>query len=380
MFELPSVNALHQVPPFVVFIFFSLAWLIQMIYYWALYSRLSFYKDKARDSELKPVSVIICAKNEYQNLLNNLPLILEQDHPDYEVIVVNDASDDDSVELLQSLSKKYHHLRIFDLERNLNFFSGKKFPLSLGIKSARHDIILLTDADCRPASAQWIRKMQARYDDNTEIVLGYGAYQRTVGLLNQLIRYDAFLVAMQYLSYALAGIPYMGVGRNLSYKRELFYHAKGFTSHYKLKSGDDDLFIHHVAQKANTRIEISTGSHTVSKAKSSFIHWVIQKRRHYTTAQYYRPVFKVLLSLAYISKLLLYLSFIVLMILKYHWLIVMIAFAVFFLSHWVLLALTANKLKERDLAVLSPVLEIFLLALIPVIYFSNLLIKQERWK
>lgn len=380
MFELPSVNAIHQVPLFVVFTLFFLAWLIQMIYYWGLYSRLSFYKDKTPDASPEPVSVVICAKNEYQNLLHNLPPVLEQDYPEYEVIVVNDASDDDSIELLQSLSKKYHHLRIFDLERNLNFFSGKKFPLSLGIKSARHDIILLTDADCRPASPQWIKTMQAKYDGKTEIVLGYGAYQREGGVLNQLIRYDAFLVAMQYLSFALAGNPYMGVGRNLSYKRELFYRAKGFTSHYKLKSGDDDLFVNRVAQQANTRIEISPLSHTVSKAKSSFIHWVVQKRRHYTTARYYRPVFKFLLSLAYISKLLLYLSFIVLMVLKYHWLIVLVAFSVFFLSHWILVALSANKMKEGDLAVLSPVSEIVLLALIPVIYFSNLLIKQEKWK
>lgn len=379
MLEFPSETTILQIIPFAVFILFGLAWIIQMIFYWYLYSRLAFYRERPGTGEQKPVSVIICAKNEYQNLLHNLPAILEQDYPDYEVIVVNDASDDDSIELLHSFTKKYPHLRIFDLEKNLNFFSGKKFPLSLGIKSARHDIVLLTDADCKPGSPHWISNMQGRFDDKAEIVLGYGAYKRTVGLLNQLIRYDAFLVAVQYLSFALAGKPYMGVGRNLSYKKDLFYKAKGFTSHYRLKSGDDDLFINRVAKKRNTRVEIKPESHTISRAKSSFIHWVIQKRRHYTTAGHYKPVFKFLLSLAYLSKLILYLSFFALLILNYNFLVVIAAFAVFFLVHWIILGLSANKMGETDLAVLSPILEVFLLALIPVIYFSNMVVKQERW-
>jgi glycosyltransferase involved in cell wall biosynthesis len=380
MFEFPLETTLIQILPFAVFTLFGLCWIIQMIYYWALFSRLAFYKAKPKETALQPVSVIICAKNEYQNLLKNLPAVLEQDYPDYEVIVVNDASDDDSIELLNSFTRKYKHLRIFDLERNLNFFSGKKFPLSLGIKSAKNEIILLTDADCKPSSPNWIRTMVANYTDKTEIVLGYGTYRKTVGFLNQLIRYDAFLVAMQYMSFALAGKPYMGVGRNLSYKRELFYKAGGFTSHYKLKSGDDDLFINRAASKGNTRIEISPDAHTISIAKASLVQWILQKRRHYTTAKYYRPVFKFWLSLNYISKLLLYLSFVALLILNYNLLIALIAFSVFFTSHWVILAFSTNKMRENDLAVLSPLLEILVLALSPVIYFSNLIIKQEKWK
>jgi cellulose synthase/poly-beta-1,6-N-acetylglucosamine synthase-like glycosyltransferase len=380
MFEFPSEATILQILPFAVFILFGLTWLIQMIYYWFLYSRLAFYREKPKDDTLRPVSVIICAKNEYQNLLHNLPLVLEQDYPEYEVIVVNDASDDDSIELLNSFSRKYKHLRIFDLERNLNFFSGKKFPLSLGIKSAQHEIILLTDADCQPSSPQWIRKMQANYNDRTEVVLGYGAYKKTVGFLNQLIRYDSFLVAMQYFSFALAGSPYMGVGRNLSYKRQLFYSVKGFISHYKLKSGDDDLFINRAANRRNTRIEISPEAQTVSTAKASLVQWILQKRRHYTTARYYRPGYKFLLTLGYISKLFLYLSFVTLLIINYNLLIVLIVFAVYFISHWIILAMSTNKMRENDLAVLSPILEIILLALSPVIYFSNVIIKQEKWK
>lgn len=380
MIEFPLEPSVKELLPFAVFILFGITWLIQMIYYWVVFSRLAFYRRKVTPVDLPPVSVIICAKNEYQNLLHNLPLVLEQEYPDYEVIVVNDASDDDSIELLNSLTRKYKHLRIFDLEQNLNFFSGKKFPLSLGIKSARYEVLLLTDADCKPASPQWIRTMVENYGPRTEIVLGYGTYRKTVGFLNQVIRYDAFLVAMQYLSFALAGIPYMGVGRNLSYKKSLFYHTKGFISHYKLKSGDDDLFINRVAKRKNTRIEISPDAHTISTAKASLVQWFLQKRRHYTTAKYYRPAFKFLLSLNYFSKLLLYLSFIALMILKYNWLVSLIAFSVFFISHWIILGMSTNKMKENDLAVMSPILEVVMLVLSPFIYISNLIYKQERWK
>jgi uncharacterized membrane protein YagU involved in acid resistance len=147
-----------------------------------------------------------------------------------------------------------------------------------------------------------------------------------------------------------------------------------------LKSGDDDLFINRAANRGNTRIEISPESHTVSRAKASLVQWIIQKRRHYSTAQYYRPAFKFLLSLSYISKLLLYLSFVALMVLNFNWLITLIAFSVFFASHWVLLALSTNKMKENDLAVLSPILEVLVLVLSPVIYFSTILFKQEKWK
>ena len=157
MFQYPLETSIREILPFGVFALFGVVFIIQMLYYWVIYARLAFYKDKSPlSSEVKPVSVVICARNEYQNLINNLPLIMEQDYPEYEVVVVNDSSDDDSIELLNAFAKEYKHLKIFDLERNLNFFSGKKFPLSLGIKSARYDIVLLTDADCKPSGKDWL--------------------------------------------------------------------------------------------------------------------------------------------------------------------------------------------------------------------------------
>ncbi len=380
MFKLPSETNIHEILPFAILVIFGVALIIQLLYYWIIYSRLAFYKAKGADPVEKPVTVVISARNEFQNLMHNLPGILEQDYPEYEVVVVNDSSDDDSLELLQSLAKDYPRLRIFNLEQNLNFFSGKKFPLSLGIKSAKYDQVLLTDADCKPNSPVWIRNMQSRFGNGKAIVIGYGPYAKKKSLLNAMIRYDAFISGMQYLSYALAGMPYMGVGRNLMYDRQLFYKSKGFISHYRLSSGDDDLFINAVANSENTTIEIDPSSHMLSSAKSSLPQWLYQKKRHYTTAKYYRPKFKFLLSLNYLSKFISYALLPVLLIWNYNFFWVLGAFGFFFLNHMLFLQLCANKLNEKDLVWLSPLLEVILLVLSPLLYFTNVLVKPDRWK
>ena len=194
----------------ILFFIFSISAFIQLIYYWVLFSRLAFYRAKSRKRTKEPVSVVICAKDEYENLQTNLPLILEQDYKEFEVVVVNDASEDDTAELLTDLSLKYKNLKIVDIKADLNFFKGKKFPLSIGIKSAKNDIILLTDADCKPESKNWISHMQSAFTGDKKIVLSYGAYEKKKGILNKIIRFDTLHIAIQYLSYALAGIPYMG--------------------------------------------------------------------------------------------------------------------------------------------------------------------------
>jgi len=293
--------------------------------------------------------------------------------------VVNDASEDDSIDILNSYAKKYPHLKIFNLEQDLNFFTGKKFPLALGIKSAAYDVVLLSDADCKPAGPDWISGMVGRFGEKTGIVLGYGPYARGKSILNKLIRYDAFLTAFNYLSFAMAGMPYMGVGRNLAYRKELFYQAGGFTSHYRLPSGDDDLFINSVARRRNTRVEISKGTRTYSIAKNKFGNWLRQKKRHYTTANYYKKRFKFLLSLNFATRFLVILSFITLAILNYNFMISSAALGFLFLSHMLITGLSCGRLGEKDLIALSPFLEAVFLLLYPLVYLSNAFIKPDKW-
>ncbi|MEI9942709.1 MAG: glycosyltransferase [Chitinophagaceae bacterium] len=207
---------------------------------------------------------------------------------------------------LQELKKKFKSLNVVELTQEAKLISGKKYPLSIGIREAKYEILLLTDADCVPASEFWIEKMQSAYDEKTEIVLGYGAYHKTSGLLNKLIRFETFHTALQYLSYAMAGMPYMGVGRNLSYKKDLFLRNKGFASINHIPSGDDDLFVNKVATKTNTAVMIDSDAVTRSIPKTTWKDWLKQKSRHYTTARFYKPVHKFLLGVYFFSQFLFY--------------------------------------------------------------------------
>jgi len=284
----PSFLSPDELIRILVAVYFA-AVFIQLVYYWVIFGRFAFYRDKKSvKGNLEPVSVVISAKNEFPNLKKNLPLILTQDYHEYEVVVVNDASDDETIFLLEDLQREYSHLKVVNITQDLNFFKGKKFPLALGIKSAKHENLLLTDADCSPAGSEWIGKMADNFTNEKEIILGYGKYYEEPGILNKIIRFETAFTAIQYLSFALSGMPYMGVGRNLAYKKTLFLKNKGFISHYNVSSGDDDLFVNRVANRRNTGIEVIKESFTLSPPKRSFKTWWKQKRRHISAGKYYK--------------------------------------------------------------------------------------------
>jgi len=357
------------------------ALLIQLIYYWLIFSRLAFYNSAKRPvSETKPpVSVIICAKNEYHNLVRFLPKVLEQDYPEFEVVVVNDASDDDTFYLLRELADKYPALKLVNITQNLNFFTGKKFPLSIGIKSAKYDLILLTDADCLPAGPGWIESMQSVFTGKTAIALGYGAYAPQPGLLNLIIRFDTLMVAIQYMSLALAGMPYMGVGRNLAYRKSLFFDVGGFVKHYKITSGDDDLFINQVAHGSNTRIQPLIESHTYSRSKQTFASWLRQKKRHLTTGRFYRPGHKLVLGLFTFSQLLFIGLLIALAILKVDWMLLSGIFTLRLISQLIIIKKSMIRLNEKHFLLLSPLFEIGLMLINLLLGFSGLFSKKTQW-
>lgn len=364
-------------------ILFMLVALIQLAYYWYFFSRIAFYQPGRRTGFEGPVSVVISARNEYDNLKKNLPLILEQDYPEFEVVVVNDGSDDDTEQLFKELKAKYKHLTAINLLDSVNFFKGKKLPLSVGIKSAKYEKLLLTDADCYPRSPHWIRRMADHFSDDKLIVLGYGAYEKRPGYLNKLIRLDTLMVAMQYGGFALAGLPYMGVGRNLAYDRKLFYRAKGFTRHYRILSGDDDLFINQVAGAGNTSLEISPQSHTLSVPKTSFAAWYRQKTRHLSTARYYRKKHRWLLGLFGLSQSLFLPLFIISLLLAgitLNGLLVLVAYLMRSISVLVIMRALTRRLAEKELFWFS-MANGFLLSLISCIFaMRGMLFTRHRWK
>jgi glycosyltransferase involved in cell wall biosynthesis len=365
--------------PYILYFFFFLT-AIQLYYLWGIFGRFAFYSRKSAKKNLPAVSVVVCAKNEYHNLKQNLPLILNQDYPEFEVVVVNDASDDETIFLLQDLEREYSHLKIVNIQKDLNFFKGKKFPLSIGIKSAKNEHLLLTDADCTPVDQNWIRVMAGNFSDKTEVVLGYGKYKTELTLLNLLIRYETVMTAIQYFSFALTGLPYMGVGRNLAYKKSLFLRNNGFIAHYKISSGDDDLFINKVSNKRNTVIEVDPKSFTVSRGKQRFGAWWIQKQRHLTTGKLYKPKHKFILGLYSASLIMFYFMFALLLIIKFSFIFVISTFAVRLISWLIIYKKSMMKLNEKQLLLISPLIELFLLGVYPVIILANQVVREKKWK
>ncbi|MEY8848081.1 glycosyltransferase [Psychroserpens sp. XS_ASV72] len=327
------------------------------------------------------ISVLICAKNEAENLKLFLPSIISQAYPNFEIVLINDGSKDDTLTVMESFKEKFDHIKIVNVKPIETFWGNKKYALTLGIKAASHDFLLFTDGDCRPLSKYWISEMSAHFSNSKSIVLGYGSYKKIKGsFLNALIRFETFLTAIQYVSLAKLGNPYMAVGRNLAYRKELFFEANGFMSHMNVKSGDDDLFINQAANTSNTAICISKESFTESNPKTTFKDWVAQKRRHISTAKYYKTKDKYTLGIFYISQFLFWLLAIVLLSTVFKWKIVVALVVLRFVIQLITFFIASKKLDEKDLPFLSPIIEIVLIAFQFFIFIKNTISKPQYWK
>ncbi len=328
----------------------------------------------------EPVTVIICARNEDDNLTEFLPKILMQNYSEFEVVVVNDCSTDNTENVIDEFAKIFPNLKKVNIKEDDYYKHGKKFAVMVGIKGAKYDNLIFTDADCFPANENWLNDMSSGFVNKREIVLGYGAYKKEIGFLNKLIRFDTFLIAANYLSAAIKGHPYMGVGRNLAYKKDLFYKQKGFSKHYHIVSGDDDLFINQAANKNNTNIAISSNAITYSNAKRTFSDWKRQKQRHLTTSPYYNSKTKFKIRLSFAIQYFFYVMFIALMLFKTTILVALIGLFIKLCIQTVIFNKVAKKLQEFDLWIFSGFYEIILLIIYPLFHIGKLFHKANKWK
>ncbi len=285
---------------------FVIGAIIQILFWALIAGRLAFYKlpiTKSNSQKIiqQPVSVIVCAKNEATNLQKYLPLILNQDYSHFEVIVVNDRSTDESANILQNLQKKYPILQVINLPDEKRTIKGKKYALSKGIEAAKYEILLLTDADCAPINSEWITLMQAHISEKKTVGLGYGPMTEAPSFLNIFTQWETVYTAIQYFTFALWRMPYMGVGRNLIYKKQLYKDVDGFKTHSHIASGDDDLFINQIANARNVQIILNPSTFIYSEPKTDFRSFYIQKTRHLSTASHYQLSHKILLGLLSVS-------------------------------------------------------------------------------
>lgn len=359
---------------------------IQLFFWLYFFSRLAFYKQikderqKNGDNpkkEKEPVSIIICAHNEEENLRERLDRFLNQIDRSHEVLVVLHNSHDKSRNVLSYLHHRFKQLRVIECDDPR---PGKKFALAKGIKEAKHEVLLLTDADCVPNSKKWMDKMAATIDGKTEIVLGFGPLEEAPNPLNKFIRFEAVYTAMQYLSFALAGIPYMGVGRNLAYRKVLFKKAGGFQSHEHIASGDDDLFINAVATRSNTRIQLDPDTFIYSPAKKTWPNYYRQKRRHYSTGQDYQLHHKALLGLLAVSHFLHYILGGIIVIYKFSIIFALLGYAVRMCVAMIFSRFIFKRLRHSNLWIWFPLLDalliLFYVIFTPAISMNN---DTQKW-
>jgi glycosyltransferase involved in cell wall biosynthesis len=355
---------------------------IQLCYWTLLYARVLFHKDPPVKSvsELPPVSIVVCARAEAKNIMELVPILYEQNYPKFEVLIVNDRSWDDTKEILEALKIKYPQLRFIDIEENeRHHFSGKKMALTLGIKGATYENIVFTDADCRPQTELWLQHMISAYAPGKTIVLGYSPYKKRKGFLNRLIRFDTYAIAMNYISMAKAGMPYMGVGRNMSYTKAQHFLKGGFRNHYHIASGDDDLFVNQNSDKGNTALVIHPNSHVESFPKTTFDDWKRQKIRHMTSSGMYQLKHKIILGAYSATVVLFYILLALTLLLNKTFLISLTILGVRTLFQIVTFRGSSKWLGNKDVALLAPFYEIIVLTLNASFYFKSLFAKKSKW-
>ncbi len=364
----------------IVIIILSVSSFVQLCYFFCVYYRILKHQSQF-DSEavLFPVSVIISAKDEAENLQKFLPLILNQNYPEFEVIVVNDRSKNCTGQVLKSLKENFSNLIIADVTEKEPGINGKKNALTKGINISNYDYLVFTDADCYPVSENWLKEIVSTYRIDNELIIGYGGYKKQKGFLNKIIRYETLFNAMQYMSFALSGFPYMAVGRNLSYKKDVFVKNNGFKNHLNMMSGDDDLFLNEVGNKIKSTVVCNPESKTVSIPEKNFLSYLKQKKRHLSTGKYYKPVNKLLIGTEILSRFFFYLSLLILIFYKMFFLVLSV-YAIRTIILIIFVKKFSERLKEKINLFFIPIFDI-LIPIINLFVFSGTFFdKNIRWK
>jgi glycosyltransferase involved in cell wall biosynthesis len=385
-----ATNWLSNPFVFASLLLLGLVILVQLYHILFVFTKLTKKQADPAVSSLPSVTVVVSAHNELPNLRELLPMLNQQDYPDFEIIIIDDRSTDGTLQWAEEEAAVFEKVRFIRVEKEYEHVTPKKYALTTAIRSAKNDIILLTDADCRPTTDQWIKGMTACLDEEKHIVLGFSPYQRLGGFLNRLVRFETFYVAVQYLSFALAGKPYMGVGRNLMYRKSLFLQNKGFYTHIRVTGGDDDLLINEIATPTNTAICLDPDTFMTSWPKETWTAWFRQKKRHLSVSKYYKPANKRRLGLLTATHILTWSIFVGLM----GWstaifpqqqgflMVVSSLFVVRWVAQWIVLGIASRRLGQivgwGAIPFMDFVLFVYYIVMGMVMWFNRK--KKVKWR
>lgn len=365
----------------IIFIAFLVVFGVQIFYYLFIFGKFAFGKSTINNPKKIPISVIICVKNQENTIQKQIQTLLDQNYPDYEIVLIDNASSDGTLDIFEEFEKQHSNIKLVKVENNEAFWGNKKFALTLGIKAAKNEYLLFTEPNCYPTSNEWITEMSSHFTREKTIILGYNSIQKVKNsFLNKLIRFENLITTTQTFSWTKAGKPYSGNGKNLAYKREDFFKTNGFIEHIKIRTGEDSLFVNQAANSNNTTICITKKSFIISEDTPSFKQWINKVRINYSHFPRFKFIDNLNIFIFYFSQLLFIILPILLLLFQYQWIIVTSIIAIRYLITWITLGFSASKLNEKDLMYWYPIFEIVNIAIQLNIFITNKLSKPTDWK
>ncbi|SDR80614.1 Glycosyltransferase, catalytic subunit of cellulose synthase and poly-beta-1,6-N-acetylglucosamine synthase [Polaribacter sp. KT25b] len=363
----------------VIFYAFVVCAVIQLTYLFT-FSSFLFKPKRSRKTKIEiPVSVIILVKNQSEKLLKLIPLILEQSYETFEIVIINNASSDDTNDIIELFSKKHTNIKVVQVENNEAFWASKKYALTLGIKASKYDHLLFTNANCNPVSKDWISEMSKKFTSKKEIILGYRKYKKEKSIFNIFVRFDNLLTAIKCFGFAKMNSPFMAFEGNYAYDKPTFFKVNGFINHMKINFAEADLFIKDASQKENTTFCISESSFTEKDTPKSFSKWFSDKKDTAFIRKKYMFKHRFLLNTFAFTKILFYILATILFF-TYPYQITLSIVLFYCLVYYIIIGISAKKLKEPQIIFFLPFLEIGLLLIQITIFISNLNSKPSHWK
>jgi len=354
---------------------------LQLAYYLGIFGKFIFAAPPQVTQKKLPVSVLVLAKNNADKVKDLVPKLVNQNYPDFEIVLIDNASSDESIDIMEELELAHNNVRLVKVENNEAFWGSKKYALTLGIKAARKEYLLFIDADCEPASNDWLMHMASQFTMSKTIVLGFSAYRLVKNsLLNKLIRFDALVNTTQRFAWAKLGSPFSGDGRNLAYKKEEFFKRNGFINHMNIRTGEDALFINEAANSKNTAVCYTPESFTYSDAPVSFKSWILDKRKAAYTTTFFKTSDQVKLKVFTWLQGLFFLFMAVLIAFQFNWMVLVPVIAFRYLLCWIIMAQSAAKLNEKDTIYWFPFIEIMLIFTQLYVFAVNLLSRKAHWQ
>ncbi len=347
-----SFNLLST-PTVIICSILAICLIIQVFFYLYFYIRLGLRSKKRGNNiynnDFPPISIIICAGNQLSELQKNLPILLNLDYNTYEVIVVDMNSNDGSAEYLEYMASQHENLYCSHTTKDSRIISRKKLAQTIGIKASKYDLLVFTEPNCTPTSNKWLKEYTEEITDHNEIILGYTKYEMVKSKFHRMVAYDHILMAMRYLGFAKAGVPYTGIGSNMAYQKDLFFAQKGYVNQLNLQRGEDEIFINSSATAQNTSV-VSTPESVVKQSPiETMEEWKSDKIYHFTSLSRFQGYQQYANSLDTGSRLFLYIGgFITLLgaIATYQWILSLVVFIALVL-HWVLQFCTTNFVLKR---------------------------------